>query len=203
MTILTDLTQLKALYGKTGTASTAKEIEYIDDNYSKFIVSAPFVALATVGPEGIDCSPRGDNPGFVRIQDKRTLVMPDRRGNNRIDSLSNIIRDPRTSFMFMIPGSNTVLRVNGAAQISVDTELLASFTVEGALPRSAIVLSVERVYFQCARALMRSNFWNSDYHIDPLDLPTPGKILADISNGATGGKQYDDEWPERAKNTMW
>ena len=203
MSYVSSVEQLEKIYGVASPNATEKEINYVDDIYRPFIEKAPFVALATVADEGIDCSPRGDEAGFVRIADEKTLIMPDRRGNNRTDSLRNIIRDPRTSFMFMIPGSNTVLRVNGQAKVSIDEELLESFKVDGKAPRSAIVLKVDRIYFQCARALMRSHLWNAEKHIDPKSLPTPGQILAKLSNNEYGGEKYDREWPERAKESMW
>src|SRR5512147_1284576 len=128
---------------------------------------SPFAALATSGPEGLDCSPRGDLPGFVRIHDEKTLAMPDRRGNNRIDSLRNIVRDPRVALLFLIPGSGTTFRVNGRAVVSTDPELLASFAVEDHAPRSVIVVTVETAYFQCARAIVRSELWNPARHVDP------------------------------------
>jgi len=203
MKFISSVEELVAIYGQPGEASLVKEIDYIADIYAQFIKLSPFVGLATVADDGIDCSPRGDKPGFVRIADQKTLIMPDRRGNNRIDSLSNIARDPRTSFMFLIPGSNTVLRANGRAKICVDPELLHSFEMEGRTPRSAIVLTVERVYFQCARALLRSGLWDPAAQIKPDQIPTPGEMLAALSFGEVGGEKYDDEWADRAQKTMW
>lgn len=195
--------ELEALYGEPGEASLVKVTERVIAEYAAFIHAAPFVALATVGPEGIDCSPRGDQPGFVRIHDDRTLMMPDRRGNNRTDSLRNIVRDGRAAFLFLVPGSGTTLRVNGRAKLSADPELCGSFAVAGAAPRSVIVLSVEAVYFQCARAIVRSDLWNAEKHVDPKSLPTPGKILQAVSEQRINGAAYDAEWPERARKTMW
>jgi PPOX class probable FMN-dependent enzyme len=129
--------------------------------------------------------------------------MPDRHGNNRADSLKNIIGDPRVGLLFLVPGSGTTLRVNGQAELSIDPELRASFTVEGKPPRSVMVIAVERVYFQCARAIVRSELWNPERHVDPKSLPTPGRILAALSADRIGGETYDREWPERAKKTMW
>lgn len=194
---------LEAIYGSTNAASTVKEIDHVNDHYRAFIEASPFVALATVGPEGLDCSPRGDAGQAVRIDGPRTLVMPDWRGNNRADSLRNIVRDPRCAFLFLIPGSGNCLRANGRARIVVDEDLLASFAVEGQAPRSAIVLTTEAVYFQCARAIVRSQLWNPEKHVDPSSLPTPGAILADLSRGGVDGNAYDREWPERARRTMW
>lgn len=203
MSFIKSIAELEEHYGQPKAPSLVKEVDHIHQVYRPFIEKAPFVALATVSEDGIDCSPRGDFAGFVRIEDEKTLMMPDRKGNDRIDSLRNIIADPRCSFMFMIPGSNTVLRVNGKARISVDRELRESFAIENAAPRSVIVLEVERVYFQCARALMRSQFWSIDAQIDPNTLPTPGHILSVLSENKVGGAEYDNAWPERAKNSMW
>ena len=161
------------------------------------------MALATGGPEGLDCSPRGDLAGFVRIEDERTLAMPDRHGNNRVDSLRNIVRDGRVGLLFLVPGSGTTLRVNGRAHLSVDDELRASFAVDGKAPRSVMVVAIEAVYFQCARAIHRSELWNPARHADAKSLPTLGAIHASVSANRIGGEVYDREWPERAKKTMW
>jgi hypothetical protein len=142
-------------------------------------------------------------PGFVRIDDEKTLMMPDRRGNNRVDSLRNIVRDPRAALLFLIPGSGSTLRVNGDAQVSVDPDLLASFGVKGKAPRTVIVMTVAEIYFQCARAIVRSELWNPDKRVDPKTLPTPGQILADMSEHRVGGEEYDRAWPERARQTLW
>ncbi|MBR0989271.1 pyridoxamine 5'-phosphate oxidase family protein [Bradyrhizobium japonicum] len=203
MTVIETVEQLEAIYGDVGDASTVKVADHVTPLYRIFIEKAPFAALATIGPEGIDCSPRGDLPGFVRIHDPRTLMLPDRRGNNRVDSLRNIVRDPRVSLMFLIPGSGNAVRVNGRAHLSVDPEVLASFKVEGKAPRSVMVMTVDEIYFQCARAIVRSDLWNPDKRIDPKTLPTPGQILAEMSDNKVGGAEYDRIWPERAAATMW
>ncbi|WP_159587954.1 pyridoxamine 5'-phosphate oxidase family protein [Chelativorans xinjiangense] len=195
--------ELEALYGKPGQTSIVKEIDHIIPAYAAFIQASPFVSLATAGPEGLDCSPRGDKPGFVRIHDPRTLMMPDRRGNNRIDSLRNIVRDGRVGLLFLVPGSGTTLRVNGRAHLSADPELCASFAIEEKAPRSVIVIRVESVYFQCARAIHRSKLWEKEAQADPALLPTPGDILGELSRGDIDGKSYDAEWPGRAAKTMW
>lgn len=203
MSVITTIEQLETLYGLPGETSLVKELDRIIPEYAAFIEAAPFVALATAGPEGLDCSPRGDLAGFIRIHDDRTLMMPDRRGNNRADSLKNIIRDPRVGLLFLVPGSGTTLRVNGHARISIDPDLCASFTVEGKPARSVTVIAVDSVYFQCARAIHRSELWNPARHVDPKSLPTPGQILAITSRQSIDGETYDREWPERAKKTMW
>ena len=161
------------------------------------------MALATSGPEGLDCSPRGDLAGFVRVNDVKTLMLPDRRGNNRVDSLRNIVRDPRVGLLFLIPGSGSTLRVNGRAQLTTDPELLASFLMQGKAPRSVMVITVESVYFQCSRAILRSELWNPAKQVDPKSLPTPGQILAALTEERVGGEAYDKAWPQRAKESMW
>lgn len=203
MALITSVEQLEALYGLPGEASLVKELDHVIPEYAAFIEASPFVALATCGPEGLDCSPRGDLAGFVRIVDPRTLMMPDRRGNNRADSLKNIIRDPRVGLLFLVPGSGTTLRVNGNARITTDAGLCASFTVDGKPARSVTVIDVEKVYFQCARAIVRSELWNPDRHVDPKSLPTPGQILEITSRRAIEADAYDKEWPERARKSMW
>ena len=203
MATLTSLDELESIYGRPAEPSTVKEVDHLTPHYRAFIDASPFAVLATSGPEGLDCSPRGDRTGFVRVQDDRTLLLPDRRGNNRVDSLRNIIRDPRVALLFLIPGVDTTLRINGRAHVDTDADLLASFAVEGKSPRSVIVIAVEAVYFQCARALVRSDLWNSSRHVDPKTLPTPGEILAGLSENCLGGAAYDAAWPERAKQTMW
>lgn len=203
MAFVETIEELEAIYGESNLASNVKVAAQVTDLYRPFIAASPFVALATVGPEGIDCTPRGDQPGFVRIEDPRTLIMPDRRGNNRCDSLRNIVRDPRAAFLFLVPGSGTCLRANGRARISVEPALLDSFVVDGKAPRTAIVLRVEDVYFQCARAIVRSHLWDPERHVDPASLPSPGTILAEMSRRAVDGEAYDRDWPERAKSTLW
>jgi hypothetical protein len=203
MSIIASIDQLEALYGQPGVASTVKEVDHVTPDYRAFIEAAPFAVLATSGPEGLDCSPRGDLAGFVRVQDARTLLLPDRRGNNRIDSLRNIVRDPRVALLFLIPGSGNTLRVNGRAQLTVDADLLASFAMDGKPPRSVAVIAVESVYFQCARAIVRADLWNPEKHVASGRLPTPGRILAGLSDGQVGGESYDRDWPARAKQTMW
>jgi uncharacterized protein len=203
MSVVATIEQLEAIYGFPGETSTVKVAGRITPSYRVLIEKSPFAALATSGPEGLDCSPRGDLPGFVRIHDEGTLMMPDRRGNNRVDSLRNIVRDPRVALMFLIPGSGSTLRVNGRAQVSADPALLATFKMEGKTPRTVIVMTVHEIYFQCARAIVRSDLWNPDKRVDPKTLPTPGQILAEMSENRVGGEQYDREWPERARRSMW
>lgn len=202
--IIETLDQLAALYHETpAPASQVKEVARLTPHYRQLIAASPFVALATSGPEGLDCSPRGDAAEVVRVLDDRTLALPDRRGNNRLDSLKNIVRDPRVALLFLIPGSGTTLRVNGRAAISADPELLDSFAVEGKTPRTVVLITVETVYFQCARAIVRSRLWDPERCVDPDSLPKPGAILAALSGGEVGGESYDAGWAERARASLW
>lgn len=203
MTIVASVEELEALYGPPGEASLVKQVDRVIPSYRALIAASPFAVLATVGPEGLDCSPRGDRPGFVRVADEKTLMMPDRRGNNRVDSLRNIVRDPRAALLFLVPGSGTTLRVNGQAVVSTEPSLLDSFAVAGKAPRSVVVLHAEAVYFQCSRAVQRAELWNPDSFAAAGDLPSAGDILAEVSEGRLGGPGYDLEWPERAKRSLW
>jgi len=203
MSIVATVAELEALYGQPVEAAIVKEVARITPHYRAYIEASPYAVLATSGPEGLDCSPRGDRPGFVRIHDERTLMLPDRRGNNRIDSLRNVVRDPRVALLFMIPGMGNTLRVNGRAHISVAPELLTSFAVDDKAPRSVMVIEVGSVYFQCGRALVRSELWNPQRHVDPKALPSAGEILAALSENRVGGEPYDREWPGRAAQTLW
>jgi len=196
MSLITSVEQFEALYGLPGEASIAKELDHVIPEYADFIEASPFVALATSGPTGLDCSPRGDLAGLVRLIDEKTLMMPDRRGNNRADSLKNIIDDPRVGLLFLVPGSCTTLRVNGRAHITTNA-------VDGKPARSVTVISVDAVCFQCARAIVRSELWNPAKHVDLKSLPTPGQILEVTSRKNIDGEACDGEWPGRAKKTMW
>ncbi len=201
--VISSIEELEAIYGRPGETSLVKEADRITPQYRQFLEASPFVALATAGPEGLDCSPRGELGGVLHIEDEKTLMLPDRRGNNRIDSLRNVVRDPRVALLFLVPGSGSTIRVNGRAEISVDPALLERFAVGGKAPRSVMVVTVETVFFQCARAIVRSELWNPENHVDPKSLPTPGRILAAMSEDRVGGTAYDAEWPARAQKTLW
>ncbi|MEZ5787244.1 MAG: pyridoxamine 5'-phosphate oxidase family protein [Xanthobacteraceae bacterium] len=203
MTTISTIGELEAIYGFPNEASTVKEVDRITPHYRAFIEASPFVILATSGPEGLDCSPRGDIRGFVRVHDEKTLMLPDRRGNNRIDSLRNIVRDPRVGLLFLIPGADSTLRLNGRARLTTDAGVLAAFAVKEKAPRSVAVITVDTVFFQCARAIVRSDLWNAAKHVDPQTLPSAGEILAALSDNRVGGVDYDRAWPERAKQTLW
>ncbi|MFC4350218.1 pyridoxamine 5'-phosphate oxidase family protein [Fodinicurvata halophila] len=198
------LEQLEAIYEtRVSDAARLKETDRIIPPYARLIEASPFAVLATAGPEGLDCSPRGDRPGFLRVADDRTLVLPDRKGNNRLDSLRNILNDPRVALLFLIPGSGTTLRVNGRAIISDDPALLDSLAIDGKPPKTALVISVETVYFQCARAILRAGLWQGDSQVDPKSLPSAGEILEAASNARINGESFDRDWAERAPKTLW
>lgn len=200
---ITDVETLEKLYGAPAGASVAKEIDYLHPHYQKLINASPFFVLATGGAGGMDASPRGDAPGFVEVADEKTLLIPDRRGNNRVDSLRNIIASPRVALLFLIPGVGETLRVNGRAEISTDPELLARFSVEGKLPRSVLVVHVDTVFFQCARAIFRSKLWDPERHVERRSLPSLGTIVADVGRGQIDGKEYDKGLYERLKSQLY
>ena len=198
-----DVEALEKLYGLPSGASVEKEVDYLHPHYRRLIAASPFFVLATSGPDGVDASPRGDAPGFVVVEDEKTLLIPDRRGNNRIDSLRNIIADPHVALLFLIPGIGETLRVNGRAEISTDPALLERFRVEGSPPRSVIVIRVDTVFFQCARAIFRSKLWDPAQHIERGSLPSLGTILADITRGRFDGKEYDKGLYDRLKGSLY
>lgn len=202
MGVICSVEELKAVYDGCSEASLVKVTSHLTPEYRQMIEAAPFLALATVGPEGMDCSPRGDKGGVVRVQDDKTVLLPDWRGNNRVDSLMNIVRDPRVALMFLVPGSTTTMRINGSAVVSAEPGLLESFTMDGKHPRTVTVVTINEVYFQCARALIRSELWNPQNFIDPATLPTPGALLK-AAKADFDQDSYDREWPERAAKTMW
>ena len=195
--------QLEAIYGEPSDRSVFKEIDHISDHYRAFIDKAPFVVVASSGPEGLDCSPRGDPAGFVRVVDRKTVQIPDRRGNNRVDTLRNIVRDPRIALLFLIPGVGETLRINGRAEVRIDPELLAAFEMDGKPPRSVISVSVDTVYFQCQKALARSRLWSADAHVPRSELPTAGDILKALSQDAFDGETYDRNYPAYMKDTIY
>ena len=200
---VTTMEELVALYDEPSDVSIAKQIDHISDHYRAFIEAAPFFALATGGPDGLDCSPRGDAPGFVRVADAKTLMVPDRRGNNRIDSLRNIMRDPRVALLFLIPGIGETIRVMGHAVLAIDPDLLASFTVNGKAPCCVIVITVEHVFYQCTKAIVRSKLWDPARHVDRKSLPTAGMILAALTEGRLGGDEHDRGHLERTMAKLY
>ena len=200
---ITDVAALEALYGQPAGASVAKEVDRLTPGYRAFVEASPFFVLATSGPDGLDASPRGDGPGFVRVVDERTLLVPDRRGNNRIDSLRNLIHDPRVALLFLIPGVDETLRVNGRAAITADADLCAGFAVDGKAPKTVLVVTIESVFFQCARALLRSRLWDPASRIDRQSLPSTGTLIAEASAGREGGEDYDRSLAERIPKSLY
>jgi uncharacterized protein len=194
--------ELEALYGQPQGAAVFKEIDHISDHYRRFIELSPFVLVATSGPEGLDCTPRGDPPGFVRVVDRHTVMLPDRRGNNRIDTLRNLVRDPRISLLFLVPGVGRTLRINGRAVIDTDPALCQTFIMEGKAPRSVITVTAERVYTQCPKALIRSHLWDASRHRKEGDLPSSGTMIQALTKGFDG-ESYDREYPARLKETIY
>jgi len=201
--LITDADALQALYGAPGEASLKKEVDHVHPHYRAFIEAAPFAVLATSGPGGLDASPRGDPAGFVVVEDEKTLLLPDRRGNNRVDSLQNVLADPRVALLFLIPGVGETLRVNGTARISVDPVLLARFEMDGKLPRSVLIVDVQTVYFQCSRALLRSRLWDASTQVPRSALPSVGRVLSDLTAGTFDGVAYDRDLPARVASTLY
>ena len=195
-----DIATLEAIYGTPGAASIRKVAHRMTPLYRQWIMASRFCVLSTVGPEGTDGSPRGDDGRVVTELDDQTLLMPDWRGNNRMDSLRNIVTDDRVSLMFMVPGSTNVVRINGRARISVDAALCGRFEDRGRRPRSVIVIRIGEIYSQCARAVMRAGLWGPD---ESAGLPSMGDILAEQTDGEVGGAAYDAAWPERAAKSLW
>ncbi len=200
MDAITDISALEALYGQPGAPALRKVARRMTPLYRRWIMASRFCVLATVGPDGTDASPRGDDGPVVQELDPGTLAMPDWRGNNRLDSLRNIVADGRVSLMFMVPGSESVVRVNGQARVSADEALRTRFGRGGKLPATVIVIAIGEIYVQCARAVMRAGLWSRE---DSAGLPSLGDILAEMTDGAEGGAAYDAEWSGRAAGTLW
>lgn len=201
MEFIEDIETLEGLYGTPAAPALRKVAHSLTPLYRKWIMASRLCILSTVGPEGTDGSPRGDDGPVVLELDPKTLALPDWRGNNRLDSLRNIVRDPRVALMFLVPGSNNVVRVHGMARLTTDTGLRARFEKNGKQPATVIVIEIAEIYTQCARALMRARTWTCGD--DSVGLPTVGQILAEVSKGEEGGARYDAEWRARAARTMW
>ena len=201
--IIRDVAALEALYGTVNEVSALKEITYLHPHYAAFVKASPFAILATAGPHGLDASPRGDEPGFVEIVDDKTLLLADRRGNNRIDSLKNLLQNPSVALLFLVPGIGETLRVNGLAEITVDPVLIERFTTHGKLPRSLLRIHIESVFFQCSRALIRSELWNADRQLPRSALPSTGEILQAVTHDRIDAETYDRELPPRLKATLY
>lgn len=201
--VVKSVEELEANYGTPMPSSLAKEVDRLNDAYRKLIAAAPFVVIATGGPDGLDCSPKGDFPGFIRIVDDKTLMIPDRPGNNRLDGFKNLMSDPRIALLFLIPGCGETLRINGWAEVSVDPALRESFAVNGKPARGVLIVHIETVFFHCAKAIVRAKLWDPAAQIDRKSLPTAGTIIAETSKGKLGGEQYDKEAPARIQSMLY
>jgi PPOX class probable FMN-dependent enzyme len=196
-----NISALEALYGTPGAPSLRKVADHLTPLYRKWIMASKLCMLSTVGSTGTDGSPRGDDGPVVLELNPKQLALPDWRGNQRLDTLRNIVEDGRISCMFMVAGSNTVVRVNGTAWVTDDADLRTRFEKKGRKPATVIIIDIAEVYTQCARALMRAGIWNGDDH--SAGLPSAGEILAQMTDGVEGGVAYDAAWAPRAAKTMW
>lgn len=201
---LRDEAALRAVY-RTGPGATSldKVADHVHPLYQPYIEASPFAILATRGPHGLDTSPRGDAPGFVRVADPHTLLLPDRRGNQRIDSLRNLVHDPQCALLFLVPGVGEALRVNGTARISTQPQLCEALAMQGKAAESVLIVRVASVYFQCARAIKRSGLWTAAAQVDRGTLPSPGQILQTLSQGGIDGRAYDGELQDRQARTLY
>src|ERR1700688_4011630 len=201
---ITTTEALESLYSDAPYAPLLiKEPDHNPAQYPKRIEAAPFVVLATNGPEGLDCSPRGDPPGFVRVVDEHTLLIPDRRGNNRIDSLRNLVRDPRIALLFLIPGVGETMRIIGRAKLSTDPKLTETFAINGKVPKCVLVVTAQKPYFRLTKASIRAKLWDPGSKVDRKNLPTPGSILAELTDGKMGGPEHDRLAPARIQETVY
>ena len=203
MEIVRTVAELEALYDAVVPVAITKEIDHLTDQHRAYVEASPFVLVATAGPGGLDCSPRGDAPGFVRVADERTLLIPDRRGNNRLDTLRNLIADPRIGLLFLVPGVGVTLRVNGTAELTTNEELRAGFVVGDKVPTTVIVVRTTAVYTQCPKALIRSHLWDPARFRDASELPSVGDIMEAITNGSFDGAAYDANYPKLVSQTMY
>jgi PPOX class probable FMN-dependent enzyme len=203
MGVVRTIEDLEAIYGEQVPAATLKEVDHLTPLHRAYVEASPFVVVASSGPEGLDCSPRGDPAGFVRVADERTLLIPDRRGNNRVDTLRNIVVDGRIALLFLVPGIGVTLRVNGTAVLRTDDELRASFALQGKVPATVIEVTARSVYTQCPKALIRGRLWDPEQHRDPSELPTVGQIMELITQGDFDGAAYDAGYPERVRQTIY
>lgn len=199
---ITNVEQLEALYGEPVKIALQKEIDFINDHYRRFIEASPFCILATNGAKGIDCSPRGDPAGFVRIIDEKHILLPDRRGNNRLDSLKNIVQNPQVGLIFLVPNAGEAIRIAGRAEIIVDEELNASFAMNGKPASSVLSISVDKIYFQCQKAIARSSLWKPETYPARSELPTAGQMAKEFDK-TFDAEAYDKAYPERLKRTIY
>jgi PPOX class probable FMN-dependent enzyme len=200
--MLTSIEQLEAIYGQPHERAVRKQIPFLNEDYQAMVRASPMVIIGSAGPDGLDSSPRGDAPGFVQILDEHTLALPDRPGNNRIDTLRNVLHDPRVSLLFIIPGIGETLRVNGTAHISVEPELLERFAVNGKLPRTVLLITVEAAFFHCSKAIVRSELWNPERYLDRSAVPSAGAIHKRLNDGFDA-EAYDRETPARVQASLY
>jgi hypothetical protein len=195
---ITDESELREILGVPSAVIRSKISDRLNDLTRQFIERSPFVCVATKLPDGgIDVSPRGDAPSFVRILDEHSLLIPERPGNRLADTLTNLLGDPAIGLLFLIPGVGDSFRVNGRAYITDDRELLAPSTVEGSVPKLGIVVSIEEAYTQCSKALIRSDLWNPERHVDRSELPSSGAILRVLNDPSFDAEEYDRDRAER------
>ena len=191
-------TELRELIGMPSEVVVSKIVDHLNPLTRRFIEASPFLCVATSAPDGrCDVSPRGDPAGFVRILDDRTLLIPDRPGNRIADTLRNILANPHVGLVFLIPGVGDSFRVNGRASVIDDTELLAASAIDGRAPRLGILIEIEEAYTQCSKALIRSDLWNPEHHIDRSELPSSGEILRSLRDDDFDAERYDSERAER------
>ena len=202
---ISSLEDLRKIYPEPASDSgqMIKELGALCKPYQNFIEHSPFVIIATSGDEGLDCTPRGDPAGFVRVLDDKHLAVPDRRGNNRVDTLRNLVEDSRIALLFMVPGNKNTLRVNGQARITTNSEFCSSFEMQGKAPQSVLIVKIEQVYIQCAKAIMRAKLWQGFDEAMIKSMPSVGHMLEHITKGDFDGKTYDANYPERVKQTIY
>jgi uncharacterized protein len=199
---ISSLADLAALYGDVNPNSLRKETNHLTPEYRRWLEASPFCAVATSGTAGLDCSPRGDPNGFVRVIDPCTVAFPDRRGNNRLDTLKNLVIDPRIAVLFFAPGVNETLRINGRATLTREPALVQSFAMNGKLPVCVVVIAIEAVYFQCARALIRSRLWDPSRHVDRKSMPTAGE-MSRSADATFDAETYDAALPARQAGSLY
>jgi PPOX class probable FMN-dependent enzyme len=200
---VTAVDQLATLYARPSERVLRKEIDHVDAAGHAFIAASPFLVLATGSSHGLDCSPKGDKPGFVQVEDDgRTLLIPDRRGNNRIDSIKNVVEDPRVALIFLVPGANETYRVNGRARVSVDPALKRRFAVDGKEPTTVIVVAVEQAFQHCPKALVRSDLWKASSGDRPKGVPTLGDFAAARTPGIDSST-FDADYARRMPSELY
>jgi PPOX class probable FMN-dependent enzyme len=198
-----DTAELEGLYGPPLERSVRKQMDHLDDYCRAFIAASPLLIIGTQYGDFADNSPRGDIPGFVQAPDDHTLLIPDRRGNNRLDTLHNIVRNPVVGLLFLVPGLHETFRVNGEAVLSRDPALTVRFEMQGKLPRTVILVRVKEAYIHCSRALVRADLWNPAKHVAPNTVPSMGTILAKHTCGFVDAQTFDEEAKVKVPQTLY